>query len=87
MLDSFVAEKELCNAYTELNDPVLQRAMFQEQAKDKEKGDSEAQLKDENFCQSLGELQDLKSRLRHANAKKNTGCHPRLAGEWASIDS
>lgn len=50
----FVAGKELCNAYTELNDPVIQRNMFLEQAKDKAKGDDEAQVVDEVFCQALG---------------------------------
>lgn len=43
----FVATKELANSYTELNDPVTQRALFSEQAKDKDKGDDEAQLIDE----------------------------------------
>ncbi|KAL7749051.1 lysyl-tRNA synthetase [Sorochytrium milnesiophthora] len=49
----FVATKEICNAYTELNDPVEQRARFAQQANDKAAGDDEAQLIDENFCQSL----------------------------------
>jgi len=43
----FVATKEICNSYTELNDPIDQRRRFMEQAKDKEKGDVEAQLIDE----------------------------------------
>ena len=46
----FVAGKELCNAYTELNDPVVQRELFQQQAKAKEAGDDEAQGIDESFC-------------------------------------
>jgi lysyl-tRNA synthetase class II len=29
----FVCKKEVCNAYTELNDPQVQRARFEEQAK------------------------------------------------------
>lgn len=49
----FVATKEICNAYTELNDPFVQRAQFEKQALDKEAGDDEAQLIDENFCTSL----------------------------------
>ena len=53
---SFVAGKELCNSYTELNDPTIQRALFLEQAKDKAKGDDEAQVVDETFCQALGKL-------------------------------
>ena len=32
----FVMKKEICNAYTELNDPVIQRERFSQQAKVKE---------------------------------------------------
>lgn len=49
----FVMKKEVCNAYTELNDPAVQRERFEQQAKDKAAGDEEAQLIDENFCTSL----------------------------------
>ncbi|XP_077537343.1 lysyl-tRNA synthetase isoform X1 [Haemaphysalis longicornis] len=49
----FVARKEVVNAYTELNDPLIQRQRFEQQAKDKAAGDDEAQLVDENFCTSL----------------------------------
>ncbi|KAI1809295.1 hypothetical protein GGS20DRAFT_572646 [Poronia punctata] len=49
----FVATKEICNSYTELNDPIDQRRRFMEQAKDKDKGDIEAQLIDETFCEAL----------------------------------
>jgi lysyl-tRNA synthetase class 2 len=36
-----------------LNDPFSQRERFEEQARQKEQGDDEAQLVDENFCTSL----------------------------------
>jgi len=49
----FVATKEICNAYTELNDPVVQRQRFEQQAKDKDAGDDEAQMVDEGFCTAL----------------------------------
>lgn len=49
----FVAKKEVCNAYTELNDPVVQRERFEQQASDKAAGDDEAQMVDENFCTAL----------------------------------
>jgi lysyl-tRNA synthetase class 2 len=49
----FVNTKEVCNAYTELNNPHVQRDRFAQQAKDKEFGDDEAQLIDETFCTSL----------------------------------
>lgn len=51
--ECFVATKEIANAYTELNDPFDQRERFAQQAADKAAGDDEAQLIDENFCQSL----------------------------------
>lgn len=51
--EAFVCKKEIVNAYTELNDPFDQRLRFQEQARQKEQGDDEAQLIDENFCTSL----------------------------------
>ncbi|KAK9879578.1 hypothetical protein WA026_006644 [Henosepilachna vigintioctopunctata] len=49
----FVAKKEICNAYTELNDPMVQRERFEEQSKQKAAGDDEIQLIDENFCTAL----------------------------------
>jgi lysyl-tRNA synthetase class 2 len=49
----FIMKKEICNAYTELNDPFVQRERFMQQASDKAAGDDEAQLVDENFCMSL----------------------------------
>ncbi|KAK3085373.1 hypothetical protein FSP39_002339 [Pinctada imbricata] len=49
----FVCKKEICNAYTELNDPVVQRDRFAQQAKDKAAGDDEAMFVDENFCTAL----------------------------------
>jgi len=49
----FCCYKELCNAYTELNDPIVQRERFAEQAKDIAAGDDEAQQVDETFCTAL----------------------------------
>lgn len=49
----FVMKKEICNAYTELNDPMVQRERFAQQALDKAAGDDEAQMVDENFCTAL----------------------------------
>lgn len=49
----FVQGRELVNSYTELNDPVVQRACFGDQAKAREAGDDEASLIDEVFCTSL----------------------------------
>ncbi|WKA02791.1 hypothetical protein VitviT2T_020945 [Vitis vinifera] len=49
----FVNKHELCNAYTELNDPVVQRQRFAEQLKDRQSGDDEAMALDETFCMAL----------------------------------
>jgi hypothetical protein len=49
----FVLTKEICNAYTELNNPSVQRARFADQAKDVAKGDDEAQVLDEDFVKAL----------------------------------
>ena len=49
----FVAGKEICNAYTELNNPVVQRQRFLDQAKAVADGDDEAMVQDEEFCVAL----------------------------------
>ncbi|XP_044985376.1 lysine--tRNA ligase [Hordeum vulgare subsp. vulgare] len=49
----FVNKHEVCNAYTELNDPVVQRQRFEEQLKDRQSGDDEAMALDETFCTAL----------------------------------
>jgi lysyl-tRNA synthetase class 2 len=45
--------KELCNAYSELNDPIDQLGRFQEQLKLSEKGDDEAMFIDMDFVRAL----------------------------------
>ncbi|GGG85901.1 lysine--tRNA ligase [Parapedobacter pyrenivorans] len=45
--------KELANAYTELNDPIDQRARFEEQLKLMERGDDEAMFIDYDFLRAL----------------------------------
>jgi lysyl-tRNA synthetase, class II len=40
----FVCQRELCNAYTELNQPHIQRQRFADQAKQAAQGDDEAQV-------------------------------------------
>ena len=49
----FVSGKELCNAYSELNDPIDQLARFQEQLRLSEKGDDEAMFIDLDFVRAL----------------------------------
>ncbi len=49
----FVNGKELCNAYSELNDPIDQLERFQEQLRLSEKGDDEAMFIDMDFVRAL----------------------------------
>ena len=49
----FVNGKELCNAYSELNDPIDQLDRFQEQLRLSEKGDDEAMFIDMDFVRAL----------------------------------
>jgi len=49
----FVLEKEVCNAYTELNSPFVQRERFIEQMKQKAAGDDEVPDIDEGFVTAL----------------------------------
>jgi lysyl-tRNA synthetase class 2 len=48
-----VAGKEIANAYSELNDPIDQRARFEEQAQLLERGDDEAMFIDQDFLRAL----------------------------------
>ncbi len=49
----FIGGREYANAYSELNDPVDQRDRFMSQIRRREAGDDEANMMDEDFCQSL----------------------------------
>ena len=49
----FVNGKELCNAYSELNDPIDQYERFQEQLRLSAKGDDEAMFIDMDFIRAL----------------------------------
>jgi lysyl-tRNA synthetase class 2 len=51
--ESFVLRQEICNAYSELNDPVLQRQLLENQAKRREAGDEEASPMDEEFLEAI----------------------------------
>jgi lysyl-tRNA synthetase class 2 len=49
----FVGGLEMGNAFTELNDPLDQRARFEDQARQRAQGDEEAQVLDEDFLEAL----------------------------------
>lgn len=49
----FVYGRELGNAYSELNDPMDQHERFEDQLKEKEAGNEEAQMMDEDFVTAL----------------------------------
>lgn len=48
-----ICGKEVANAYSELNDPIDQRARFEEQMRLSEKGDDEAMFIDQDFLRAL----------------------------------
>lgn len=45
--------KEICNAFSELNDPIDQRARFEEQFELAKRGDEEAMVLDEDFLRAI----------------------------------
>lgn len=49
----FIGHLELGNAFSELNDPIDQRERFMDQAKQREAGDEEAQMMDDDFIRAL----------------------------------
>lgn len=49
----FIAGREIMNGYTELNDPQEQRRRFKLQLLERNAGNEEAQLPDEDYCQAL----------------------------------
>jgi len=51
--ETFVNTWEIANAFTELNDPKIQRERFEEQVAAREAGDEEAHMLDEDFITAL----------------------------------
>ena len=49
----FIGGLECGNAFSELNDPLDQRARFEDQMSQRERGDDEAQVLDEDFLEAL----------------------------------
>lgn len=51
--ESFILCKEICNAYSELNDPEIQRNLLLQQAERRDTGDEEASPMDEEFLEAI----------------------------------
>ncbi len=51
--EAIVAGRELCNAFSELTDPDVQRARFEEQARQRSAGDHEAMALDEDYLRAM----------------------------------
>lgn len=49
----FICHSELANAYSELNDPEVQRERFEKQLELRDRGDDEAEMLDEDFLNAL----------------------------------
>lgn len=49
----FVCHSELANAYSELNDPIVQRERFEKQLELRERGNDEAEMLDEDFLTAM----------------------------------
>ncbi|MBU5434171.1 lysine--tRNA ligase [Pseudoflavonifractor sp. MSJ-37] len=49
----FICHSELANAYSELNDPIDQRYRFEKQVEQRERGDDETEMLDEDFLTAL----------------------------------
>ena len=49
----FIYGREVANGFTELNDPIDQRKRFEDQLKQREAGDDEAHVMDEDFVHAL----------------------------------
>ena len=49
----YITGRELANAYSELNDPIDQKERFINQMQQREKGDDEAHMMDEDFVRAL----------------------------------
>lgn len=53
--ESFVLNQEICNSYTELNDPLFQRQLLEGQAARRDAGDEEASPLDEEFLEAISQ--------------------------------
>jgi lysyl-tRNA synthetase class 2 len=51
--EGFIYGREICNGFSELNDPIDQKERFEAQVAEREAGDDEAQMMDKDFINAL----------------------------------
>lgn len=51
--EGFIYGREICNGFSELNDPIDQKQRFEDQVAEREAGDDEAQMMDKDFVNAL----------------------------------
>ncbi|MCH7905696.1 MAG: lysine--tRNA ligase [Armatimonadetes bacterium] len=51
--EGFIRGREICNAFSEINDPIDQRERFEQQVGERDRGDEEAHPMDEDFIYAL----------------------------------
>ena len=51
--EGYIYGREMCNGFTELNDPIDQRERFLKQVEERNAGDEEANMMDEDFLNAL----------------------------------
>lgn len=51
--EGYIYAREICNGFTELNDPIDQKERFQKQVEERAAGDDEAHMMDEDFINAL----------------------------------
>ena len=51
--EAFICHSEMGNAYSELNDPIDQRDRFMKQVEQRERGDDETEMMDEDFLNAM----------------------------------
>lgn len=51
--EAYIYGREICNGFTELNDPIDQKERFLKQVEERAKGDEEANMMDEDFVNAL----------------------------------